>query len=252
MKMTGNTILITGGGSGIGEGLAVAMHNKGNKVIIAGRRRPALEAAASNHPGIEVELLDVDDSEAVQEFGNAIITRYPGLNVLINNAGIMLEENVLVEPVDLSKAEATIATNLLGPIRLTAALLPHLRKQPQAAVMMVSSGLAFVPLAMTPTYCATKAAIHSYAQSLRHQLRNTSVEVLELAPPAVATDLMPGHRDNPHCMPLHEFVRESVELMEGATDEILVDRVQVLRTAECGQYDEVFEMLNPQLKLASQ
>lgn len=246
MNMSGNTILITGGSAGIGEGLAIALHNKGNKVIIAGRKKSALVKVAREHPGIEFATLDVQSADAIREFSAAIVDQYPTLNILINNAGIMVAENLLAEPVDLSQAEATITTNLLGPIRLTAALLPHLKKQPQATVMMVTSGLAFVPLATTPTYCATKAAIHSYTQSLRHQLRNTSVEVLELAPPAVATDLMPGHRDNPRCMPLDDFIRESIERMEEASAEILVDRVRIWRTAESGgRYEEAFGMLNP-------
>ena len=137
-------------------------------------------------------------------------------------------------------------TNLVGPIRLNTALLPHLLRQTKATIITVSSGLAFVPLAFTPTYSATKAAIHSYSQGLRHQLRNTSVEVLELAPPAVATDLMPGHKDNPRSMPLDAYISEVMELLNTAKDEILVERVKYLRNAErTGAYANVFGMLNP-------
>jgi uncharacterized oxidoreductase len=164
------------------------------------------------------------------------------MNVIINNAGVMAVE----EEIDLAIAEQTIAINLLGPIRLTAALLPHLKTKAAATVVTVSSGLAFVPLAATPTYSATKAAIHSWSQSLRRQLAGTSVEVIEWAPPAVATDLRPGHAENPDCMPLADFTAESLALFEaGGADEILVERVKFLRGAEArGDYGTVFGVLN--------
>ena len=172
---------------------------------------------------------------------------YPALNVLINNAGIMKTEDALADPFDQSNCEATIATNLLGPIRLTAALLPHLRGQSEAAVVNVTSGLAFVPRANTPTYGATKAAMHSYTQSLRFLLRDTPVQVIELAPPLLATDLMPGQRANPRAMPLDEFIRESMSLFaaDSAAKEILVERVKMQRNAEArGEHDKVFAMIN--------
>ena len=172
---------------------------------------------------------------------------FPALNVLINNAGIMKAEDMLANPVDLADSEATVTINLLGPIRLTAALLPHLRRQPSATIVNVTSGLAFVPRADTPTYCATKAAIHSYTQSLRFLLRNTPVQVIELAPPLVATDLTPGQRDNPRAMPLDEFIRESIGLLsiDGYAPEILVERVKPQRNAEArGDHDKVFGMIN--------
>jgi uncharacterized oxidoreductase len=246
MNMTGNTILITGGGSGIGQGLAKALHAAGNQIIISGRRKAALEETAAASPGMAFELLDIEDGAAIPAFAARVAAKFPALNVLINNAGIMLAEDALAEPFDLATAEATITTNLLGPIRLTAALLPHLRKQAHATIINVSSGLAFVPLAMTPTYSATKAALHSYSQSLRYQLRGSSVEVLELAPPAVATDLMPGSRTNPRSMPLDDYIAESMALLKSAKDEILVERVKFLRNAESdGSYGNVFGMLNP-------
>lgn len=246
MNMTGNTILITGGSAGIGKALAIALHELGNTIIVTGRNSTALQAMEADYPGMVGMAFDIQNSHAIAEFANRISSQFPTLNILINNAGIMMAENMLADTIDLTAAEATISTNLLGPIRLSAALLPHLRRQSAATIMMVTSGLAFVPLAITPTYCATKAAIHSYAQSLRFQLRNTSVEVLELAPPAVATDLMPGHRDNPRCMPLDEFIRESIELAGSASAEILVDKVQMFREAESrGEYEKVFGMLNP-------
>ena len=247
MIITGNTILITGGGSGIGRGLAEAFHAAGNRVIIAGRRREALDKTAAAHPGMAVEVLDVEHADAIRTFASRVTASYPALNVLVNNAGIMRAEDLTSEPFDVADSEAMIATNLLGPIRLTAALLPHLRRQSAATVINVTSGLAFVPLAATPTYCATKAAMHSYSQSLRFQLRETSVGVIELAPPAVATDLMPGHAENPRSMPLDAYIDESMALLKAhaTAAEVCVERVMMLRSAEAsGRYDAVFGMLN--------
>jgi uncharacterized oxidoreductase len=242
MDTRNDTILITGGGSGIGKAMAEALHGRGAKVIIAGRRREALETVAAAHPGMAFETLDVADPADVKALAERVVAAHPELNVVINNAGIMVVE----DGIDLDIAEQTVAINLLGPIRLTAALLPHLKSKPRASVVTVSSGLAFVPLAATPTYSATKAAIHSWSQSLRHQLKDTNVEVIEWAPPAVATDLMPGHAENPNSMPLAEFTAESLALFEaGGHDEILVERVKFLSGAEArGEYGAVFEALN--------
>lgn len=246
MDTRNDTILITGGGSGIGKAMAEALHARGAKVIIAGRRREALEAVAAANPGMAVETLDVADPADLVAFAARVVKAHPALNVVINNAGIMLAEDLAAETVDLSIVEQTIAINLLGPIRLTAALLPHLKSRPSATVVTVSSGLAFVPLAATPTYSATKAAIHSWSQALRTQLKDTSVAVLEWAPPAVATDLMPGHAQNPNSMPLADFTSESLGLFEvGGADEILVERVKFLRGAEArGDYAKVYSILN--------
>lgn len=247
MNITGNTILITGGGSGIGRALAEALHARGNRIIITGRRESVLAETAAANPGMAYAALDMADSAAVLAFAARVVQDHPALNVIINNAGIMKVEDVTAEPFDFAIVEETIATNLVGPITLTAALLPHLRTRPAATVMTVSSGLAFIPLAATPTYSATKAAIHSWSQSLRRQLADTSVDVLELAPPAVATDLMPGHARNPNSMPLADYTAEVISLIErGDTSrgEILVERVKPLRFAEANGYEAVFDMLN--------
>lgn len=246
MKTTGNTILITGGGSGIGRGLAEAFHALGNHIIVAGRRKQALDETTAANPGINSLTLDIEDPANIRSFAVQVATRYPALNVLINNAGIMRVENLQAQPGDLADAESTIATNLLGPIRLTAALLPLLQKQPHSAIMNVSSGLAFVPMAPTPTYCATKAAIHSYTQSLRYQLRSSTTEVLELIPPYVATDLLGGASD-PRAMPLEKFIAEVMEILktQPTAAEICVENVKSLRfAAESGHYDSVFRGLN--------
>jgi uncharacterized oxidoreductase len=246
MNLTGSTILITGGGSGIGRGLAEAFHALGNQVIVAGRRKQALDETTAANPGMKSLVLDIESPGAIRAFAAEIVATYPSLNVVVNNAGIMRAERLLDQPEDVADATAIVTTNLLGPIRLTAALMPHFKTLPHAAIMNVSSGLAFLPLAITPTYCATKAAIHSYTQSLRYQLRNTSIEVLELAPPYVATDLMSG-RNDPRAMPLDKYIAEVMEIlkMQPTPAEILVENVKGLRfAAENGKYDAIFEGLN--------
>ena len=246
MKTSGNTILITGGGSGIGRGLAEAFQGLGNRVIIAGRRKQALDETTAANRGISSLALDIEDAGHIRSFAAHVAAHFPALNVLINNAGIMRVEKLQAQQDDLADAEATIATNLLGPIRLTAALLPLLQKQAYSAIMNVSSGLAFVPMAPTPTYCATKAALHSYTQSLRYQLRGSTTEVLELIPPYVATDLLDGAKD-PRAMPLDKFIAEVMEILktQPAATEICVENVKRLRfAAEGGHYDAVFQGLN--------
>jgi uncharacterized oxidoreductase len=246
MNSTGNTILITGGGSGIGRGLAEAFHALGNQVVIAGRRKEALDQTTAANPGMKSIQLDIDNSAAIRSFAAEVSAAFPELNVLINNAGIMRAENLLAQPDGLADAEAIVTTNLLGPIRLTAALLPTIRRQQNSTIVNVSSGLAFLPLALTPTYCATKAAIHSYTLSLRYQLRETSIEVLELVPPYVATDLMGGASDS-RAMPLDRFIAEVMKILktQPTPAEICVDNVKGLRfAAESGKFDAVFKGMN--------
>lgn len=248
MNPTGNTILITGGGSGIGRGLAEAFHKQGNQVIIAGRRQSMLDETTRANPGMKSLTLDIESADAIKAFAAKVAADFPSLNVVINNAGIMKLENLAADPVDLSTAESIITTNLLGPLRLTAALLPTLKKQPKATIVTVTSGLAFLPLAATPTYCATKAAIHSWTQSLRYQLRDTNVQVLELAPPYVQTELMGARQaSDPNAMPLADFISEAVAFFDNppASGEILVKRVEPLRWAEkTGAFDQIFIQLN--------
>jgi uncharacterized oxidoreductase len=246
MKITGNTILITGGGSGIGRALAEKLHQSGNTVIVAGRRKQSLEQTTAANPGMKSVALDVEDPANIRAVALQLAKEYPALNVLVNNAGIMRPEKLLEQPGDLADAEAIVQTNLLGPIRLTAALLPHLRKQAYSAIVNVSSGLAFVPLALTPTYCATKAAIHSYTESLRYQLQGTTTDIVELIPPYVQTDLMNGAED-PRAMPLAEFIAEVMQILQTQPEatEICVERVKSLRfAAETGKYAAVFKGLN--------
>ena len=246
MNLNGNTILITGGGSGIGRGLAEAFHALGNQVVIAGRRQATLDEATAANPGMKSLTLDIESPDTIRSFAAKVAAEFPSLNVLINNAGIMRAEKLLAQQPDLADAEAIVTTNLLGPIRLTAALLPHLQSQPHAAIMNVSSGLAFLPLTLTPTYCATKAAIHSYTLSLRYQLKATNTEVLELVPPYVATELMGGASD-PRAMPLDKFIIEVMAILkqQPTPPEICVENVKPLRfAAESGKFDAIFNGLN--------
>jgi uncharacterized oxidoreductase len=244
MKTSGNTMLITGGSSGIGRALAQRLHDLGNDVIVAGRRHEALEETAAGRDGIHAMTVDVEDATDLRRFAKAVVERFPALNVLINNAGIMRYEDATAQR-DLADAEATVVTNLLGPIRLIDALVDHLSTQPDSAIVNVTSGLAFVPFPKAPTYSATKAALHSYTQALRVQLKS-KVEVIELAPPGVQTDLTPGQATRPGYQPLEEFADEIVELLKANPDapEILVERVKPLRFAEReGQHDAALARL---------
>ena len=246
MKTTGNTILITGGGTGIGRGLAEAFHALDNRVIIAGRRQRTLDAVTAANPGMSSLTVDLQNAASIRSLADRLAIGHPALNVVIHNAGIQRAEDWNAPHVNPADAEAVIHTNLLGPIRLTAALLPLLRKQPASVLMTVPSGLAFVPMATVPTYCATKAAIHSYTQSLRHQLKGTTTEVIELIPPYVATELMSGGSANPRAMPLDKFIAEVMDVLktQPTVAEICVENVKALRFVERGAYDAVFQRLN--------
>ncbi len=245
MKTTGNTILVTGGGSGIGRELAQRFHALGNTVIVTGRRKAMLDETVGGRDGLFAYELDVDDPHAVAEFARRIVADHPDLNVLINNAGILPFEDLQSED-DLTKAETTVTTNLLGPIRLTYALIGHLAEQADATIVNVSSGLAFVPLVSAPTYSATKAALHSLSVSWREQLAGR-IEVIELAPPAVQTDLTPGQRTREGYMPLDDFMAEVMDLFQRAPTppEINVERVRFLRNAEAeGRFPATLAAVN--------
>lgn len=232
MKTLGNTMLVTGGGSGIGRALAQRWHDLGNKVIVAGRRQDALDETIAERDGMFAYTIDIDDPWAIEEFAAKVIAEHPDLNVLVNNAGIMRYEDLTARR-PLADAEETVTTNLLGPIRLINALVDHLFEQSDAAIINVTSGLAFVPLPKAPTYSATKAALHSYTQAMRQQLKG-KVEVIELAPPAVQTDLTPGQSTRDGYLPLDDFADEAIRLWQAPPTpaEINVERVQFLRFAE--------------------
>lgn len=245
MKTTGNTILITGSTSGIGLGLALRFHQAGNKVIIAGRRKELLEQIRATHPGIEAIELDIADANSITQASELVAERYPDLNVVINNAGIMLSENVLQSD-SLKAAEETVAVNLLGTIRMTYAFLPQLAQKNDSTLINVSSSLAFVPFPIAMSYSATKAAVHAFTETLRIQLADTSVRVLELVPPGVRTTLF-GQENDEQAMPLEDFLDETFVLLqqEPTPKEIVVERAQFLRTAQAnGNYNSALEMLS--------
>ncbi|GAA3437063.1 SDR family oxidoreductase [Kutzneria kofuensis] len=247
MDITGNTIFIPGATSGIGLALALALKDKGNKIIIGGRRAALLDQIAAEHPEIDTVQIDTADSASIQVAAKEVLARHPELNVLIAMAGIMQVEDWHKPAGFLASAEAVVTTNVLGPIRLVAAFVEHLQTRPDATIVTVSSGLAFTPLKVTPSYNASKAAIHMLSESLRLQLSDTTVKVLELEPPSVRTPLMPGQEDNEHAMPLDEFIAEVVTLIETQPDakEIQVERVKFLRYGEArGDYDQVVATLN--------
>lgn len=229
MKLTGNTVFITGGGSGIGRGLAEAFHKLGNTVIISGRRKSALDETVKANPGMDSIELDVEDTASIAAVAKELIAKYPKLNVLINNAGVMKMDQA-EGVVDDAVIVSTLTTNVMGPMRLTSALMEQLKMQDEAAVIYVTSGLAFTPLAMAAVYNSTKAAIHSYALSQRYKLRGTKVKVLEIAPPYVQTELGGEQRlHDPRAMPLQEFIDETMKVLGTDADEVLVERVKMQR-----------------------
>jgi uncharacterized oxidoreductase len=241
----GNTILITGGGTGIGRALAERLHALGNTVIIASRRTALLKEVASGFRDMHAMTLDQRDPESVRRLADEIVKVHSGLNVVINNAGVQRRESML--NMKVADSADQVETNLNGPIRVTAALLAHLVSRPRARIVNVSSGLAFVPRASFATYSATKAGIHSYTQSLRHQLRNTAVDVIELAPPPVRTEITPGQSRIQAYMPLEDFIEEaiSIYLRNPTPNEIIVQRARVTRNAEAeGRYEAALAAVN--------
>ena len=228
MKISGNTIFITGGGSGIGRGLAEAFYQRGNQVIISGRRRGALDDVVKANPGMAAIELDITDPVSIAAVAQQLITDYPDLNVIINNAGIMQADRAQ-GPVDDKLLVDTVTTNLIGPVRMTSALVEHLKTKQDAAIAYVSSVLGFVPMAPTAVYSATKAAVHSYALSQRFLLKDAGIRVFEIAPPWVRTDLM-NSREAELAMPLDEFIKETMAVFSTDADEILVDRAKEFRS----------------------
>ena len=247
MNISGNVIFIPGATSGIGLALAVELHAKGNTVIVGGRRAERLERIAAEHPGLDTVTIDTADPNSIAAAAKQVLANHPDLNVLVTMAGIMHVENWRKPESFLTSAESIITTNVLGPIRLIGAFIEQLQSQPDATVITVSSGLAFAPLKVTPSYNASKAAIHMLSESIRLQLADTTVKVKELVPPAVQTALLPGQEDSAVAMPLDEYVAEVVALLENRPDdnEIQVERVKFLRYGEArGDYDQVVAALN--------
>lgn len=245
MNITGNTIFLPGGTRGIGLALATRLQARGNTVIVGGRSTATLDAVAER--GFETVRIDTADAGSIRSAAAEMIERFPEMNVLVPMAGIMRAENWRT-PDFLADAEEVVTTNVLGPIRLIAAFTEHLQSRPDATILTVSSGLAHSPLRVTPTYNASKAAIHMLSETIRLQFTGTSVSVTELVPPAVQTALMPGHDEDPNAMPLDEYADETMALLESQPDahEIQVERVKFLRYGEVrGDYDQVVAALNP-------
>ena len=247
MKISGNTVFIPGATSGIGLALAEQLQAKGNTVIVGGRRTELLDRIAADHPGLDTVQIDTTDQNSVQASARLILDKHPDLNVLVTMAGIMKIEDWHKPESFVAEAESTIATNVMGPIRLIGAFIEHLQTQPDATIITVSSGLAFAPLKLTPSYNASKAAIHMLSESIRLQLDDTTVKVIELIPPAVRTTLLPGLEVTDTAMPLNEFVTEAVALLDTQHDAqaIEVENVKFLRYGEArGDYEQVVAALN--------
>ncbi len=235
MKMQSNTIFITGGTSGIGKGLAEAFHQLGNQVIISGRREDRLRSICAANPGMRHFVLDVTDLNAVRNTARKVIEEFPALNCVFNNSGVQRRHDFVAgKPLDDPAMLAEIQTNLLGLIRVSAEFLPHLKNQQYAILLNVSSGLAFVPRAAFPVYCATKAAVHSFSLSLRHQLRDSNVKVIELIPPYVTTELGGASQAPPGAlnqMPLETFIAETMKELAGDAEEIAIGGAKNLLAA---------------------
>ena len=245
MDISGNTIFIPGATSGIGLALALRLQSAGNTVIVGGRRTDLLGRLASEH-GLGCEEIDITDPASILAARDRVLGRHPDLNVLVLMAGVMASEDVRGAGF-LADAERVVATNILGPLRLVAAFVEHLQTRPDATLVTVSSGLAHVPLAITPTYNGSKAFIHRFSETIRLQLAGTSVRVVEIVPPGVRTELMPGQSEIEQFMPLDSFVDEVMTLLEAQPDarEILVESVKFLRFAESeNRYDGAVAAIN--------
>lgn len=243
MKTQGNIILITGATSGIGQAFAQEFHKRGNTVIICGRRQERLRALAASHPGMIYHKCDISQEIERRELFEWIRKEHPATNVLINNAGVQYAFDLQHE-LDTQKMQNEIQTNLAAPIHLSSLFASFLAQKEQGAIINISSGLAFAPIAFMPVYCATKAAIHSFTLSLRHQLRNTSVKVFEIAPPAVDTEL--GHdrrtdKSQSHGgLPVDEFLREAMEAIEQDKLEAPIANAKNIKA----NAEKMFEVMN--------
>ena len=242
MKLTGNTILVTGGASGIGLAIARRFVTRGNEVIICGRREEKLAEVRSEEPGLHTYACDVADSTAREDLVRWATTKFPELNILVNNAGIQRRIDITVDE-DWAATESEIAINLGAPIHLSRLFYPHLAAMPNAAIANVTSGLSFVPLANVPVYCATKAALHSFTLSLRWQLRETPVEVIEIIPPAVDTDLQaPGLHT--FGVNVDEFADHIFDRLEAGDSEIAYGTALAGSKASREQLDAIYQQMN--------
>jgi uncharacterized oxidoreductase len=242
MFLTGNTILVTGGGTGIGRGLAEALQARGNTVIIAGRREAMLAETVAANPGMQSVRLDVADPASIQSVAARLIADFPDLNMLINSAGAALPDDASGEIDDKAMIDI-ITTNVYGPIRMSSAVVEHFKRQPRAALVHVTSGLGYLPYANMAVYSASKAALHSYVLSQRYRLRGTSVAVIEIAPPLVATALA-GNVASSRAMPLDAYIAETMAELERGGDEALVASSRARRDALLNNELEAMNQFN--------
>jgi uncharacterized oxidoreductase len=248
MKTNGNTVLITGGATGIGFSLAEAFVNAGNEVIICGRRENKLQEAKEKIPQLHTRICDLSNAEERKLLYEWTSSNFKNINILVNNAGIQRMIDLKKGTEDLFNGEDEIETNLRAYIHLSAYFIPMLMKQKEAAIVNVSSGLGFIPIAIMPVYCATKAAIHSFTLSLRHQLKNTSVKVFEVIPPTVDTELDKGARakrgQTDRGISPTEVAKATINGLEKDEYEIAVGMAQGLRMGARNTPDQLFQNMN--------
>ncbi len=248
MQISNNTILITGGTSGIGLAFAEGFMAAGSKVIICGRREERLDDLRENYPRLITRACDVSKAADREALADWVLQNHSELNILMNNAGVQLVLD-MTKPVDLDRIQAEIETNVVAPVHLTSLFAQHLATKADAAVINISSGLAFAPLAFMPVYCATKAAVHSLTLSLRHQLKNTSVKVFEIIPPSVDTELGHDRREDKTQshggIPIADFIAEAMEAVKDDIYEAPIGQSKGLHA----QREALFEVMNNQVQL---
>ncbi|CDO36601.1 SDR family oxidoreductase [Novosphingobium sp. KN65.2] len=248
MQLTGNTLLITGGGTGIGRAFAEAFHHLGNKVIIAGRRPAALDAVMAANPGMEAVELDIADPASIDAVAADVRARFPGFNMLINNAGVMMMDDA-GGAIDNATAMTMVNTNFLGAVRMSSAFVETLKAQPSAAIVTITSVLGFVPFARAAVYSASKAALHAYIMAQRHRLRDTPVSVIEIIPPRVQVDPDAGTGDV-SSIPLARFIDDAMALLGTDAEEIVVDEARSMRANPGPREHEFVTRLNSMLERA--
>lgn len=248
MRTTGNTVLITGGATGIGFSLAEAFSKAGNEVIICGRRESRLKEAEEKLPGIHTKSCDLSDEKERERLHEWASSNFKNINILVNNAGIQRMIDLKKGTADLLAGENEIRINLEAPIQLSAYFIPELMKQKEAAIVNISSGLGFVPLAIAPVYCATKAAIHSFSLSLRHQLRDTSIKVFEIIPPTTDTEIDKGARakrgQQDRGIPPAEVASAAMQALENNEYEAAVGMAKNLVAGSRNSPEKTFQGMN--------
>jgi uncharacterized oxidoreductase len=243
VRLTGNTVIVTGGTSGIGKELVERLGERGNRVITCGRRKDRLEQLRSASPWVTVYPCDVADESDRVRFAAQVSKAHPEANVLVNNAGIQLKTD-LTRPVDMKRLRSEVETNLVAPLHLASLFAPLLSGKEGAAIINISSGLAFAPIAFMPVYCATKAAMHSASLSMRRQMKSIGIAVYEIAPPAVDSELGPERWQEGQTshggMPVAEFVAAMLQALEADLPEAAIGQAQGMREKR----EQLFDAMN--------